>query len=172
MQVATRIYTGLLGLTGLIAGVTFGLIALLVTIEVFIRNLGIGSLLWLTEVIEYALFVTTFTAAPWILHQAGHVRVDLLLLGLPPNQRRYLEYLVDGFGLFISLMFLGYGIAVCIDTYETNIVIYNQLATPEWWLFTAVPFASVLLAVEFVLRMRRTFLTGVPDMAGQIRDGF
>ena len=172
MQVATRIYTGLLGLTGLVAGVTFGLIALFVTIEVFIRNLGIGSMLWLTEVIEYALFVTTFTAAPWILRQAGHVRVDLLLVGLPPSQRRYLEYLVDSIGLIISLLFLRFGIAVCIDTFETNIVIYNQLATPEWWLFVAVPFSSGLLAVEFVLRMRRTYLTGQPDMARQLRDGY
>ena len=172
MQVANRIYTGLLGLSGLVAGITFGLMALLVTVEVFIRNLGVGSMLWLTEVIEYALFVATFTAAPWILRQAGHVRVDLLLLGLPPAQRRYLEYLVDVFGLIISLLFLRYGIAVTIDTYETNIVIYNQLATPEWWLFTAVPFASTLLAVEFVLRIRRTYLTGSPDMERQLRDGF
>ena len=172
MRVANRIYVGLLALSGLVAGTTFGLIAVLVTVEVAIRNLGIGSMLWLTEAIEYALFVTSFAAAPWVLRQAGHVRVDLLLVGLRPARRRLLEYLVDLLGLAISLVFLWYGVAVTVDAYESNIVIYNQLATPEWLLFVVVPFASTLLAIEFALRIRRTYRTGEADLERHLRHGF
>jgi TRAP-type C4-dicarboxylate transport system permease small subunit len=75
MHASSWAYLKLLNLCGLLAGMAYGSMALLVTIEVVIRNLGIGSLLWLTEVIEYTLFVATFIAAPWVLNQAGHVRV-------------------------------------------------------------------------------------------------
>lgn len=172
MHASSWAYLKLLNLCGLLAGMAYGSMALLVTIEVVIRNLGIGSLLWLSEVIEYTLFVATFIAAPWVLNQAGHVRVDLLLLALPSAGRRNLEFLVDSLGLVISLFFVWYGVRVALDAYDTNIVIYNQLATPEWWLFLAVPFAGALLAIEFVLRFRRTLATGAPEIERGLQDGF
>ena len=172
MHAPNLVYLRLLNLCGLLAGIAYGSIALLVTIEVIIRNLGIGSLLWLTEVIEYTLFVATFVAAPWVLNRAAHVRVDLLLLALPQDGRRNLEFLVDGLGFVISLFFVWYGVRVSVDAYETDIVIYNQLATPEWLLFLPVPFAGVLLAIEFVLRIRRTITTGAAETERGLQDGF
>ena len=172
MQPSGRVYLKLLDFCGFLAGIAYGSIALLVTIEVVIRNLGIGSLLWLTEVIEYTLFVATFIAAPWVLNRAGHVRVDLLLRALPPSGRRTLEYIVDGLGFVISLFFTWYGVRVALDAYDTDIVIYNQLATPEWLLFLPVPFAGVMLAIEFVLRLRRTLKTGAPETGRGLLDGF
>ena len=61
---------------------------------------------------------------------------------------------------------------VTVDAYESNIVIYNQLATPEWLLFVVVPFASTLLAIEFALRIRRTYRTGEADLDRHLRHGF
>ncbi|MBI07641.1 MAG: C4-dicarboxylate ABC transporter permease [Rhodospirillaceae bacterium] len=172
MLAARWFYLKLLELGGLLAALAYGLIALFVTIEVAIRNLGIGSMLWLTEVIEYSLFVATFVAAPWVLNKAAHVRVDLLPLALPARGRRVLECVVDSLGFTISLFFCWYGVGVAYDAYDTGIVVYNQLAVPEWWLFLPVPFAGALLAIEFVLRFVRSLTISVPEGARGPQDGF
>ncbi|MGI9464428.1 MAG: TRAP transporter small permease subunit, partial [Aestuariivirgaceae bacterium] len=61
---------------GYLAGFALAALALLITTDVVIRNLGIGNFPWLLEVSEYVLFISTFLAAPWVLRENAHVSVD------------------------------------------------------------------------------------------------
>ena len=57
--------------------------ALLVTLDVVMRNVGLGTLAWVNEVSEYSLPVATLLIAPWLLHRNQHVRLDVLLASVP-----------------------------------------------------------------------------------------
>lgn len=136
-------------------GVILGLIVALICLDVALRNLALGSLPWLMELSEYLMYAGTFLAAPFVLRQGNHVRVDMLLVALPKRLAIRLEQFVDLVGLAISLVLLYYGSAVVTDAWRSNMVAYKTWYVPEWLLYLAIPTGALLLAVEFVLRFLR-----------------
>ncbi|MFO1157573.1 MAG: TRAP transporter small permease [Reyranellaceae bacterium] len=136
-------------------GVVIGLIIALICLDVALRDLSLGSLPWLIELSEYLMYAGTFLAAPWVLRQGNHVRVDLLLVALPKRLAIRLEQFVDLCGLGISLVLLYYGSAVVADAWRSNMIAYKTWYVPEWLLYLAIPAGALLLAIEFVLRFLR-----------------
>ncbi len=154
-------YRVVLELCGKLTGLSIGIIAVLVSVDVLVRNLGFDPLSWLVESVEYTLFVTTFLAAPWVLSKGAHVRVDLVILMVPPKFRYGLELLVDGLGVIISLILFYYSLGEAIDSYTHDRLIYKTLTVTEWWFLAIIPFSSALLAIGFLLRFFRVLSDGV-----------
>ncbi|WP_395713272.1 TRAP transporter small permease [Reyranella sp.] len=136
-------------------GIVLGAIVALICLDVALRDLTLGSLPWLIELSEYLMYAGTFLAAPFVLRQGNHVRVDMLLVALPKRLAIRLEQFVDLMGLAISLVLLYYGGAVVIDAWRSNMVAYKTWYVPEWLLYLAIPTSALLLAIEFVLRFLR-----------------
>ena len=155
MAIALALFEKLLGFFATLFALAIGSIIVLICLDVAMRNLSLGSLPWLIELSEYLLYAGTFLAAPWVLRQGNHVRVDMLFVALPKRLAVRLEQLVDLLGLGISLVLLYYGSAVVSDAWRTNMIAYKTWYVPEWLLFLAIPIAALLLAVEFVLRFLR-----------------
>jgi TRAP-type C4-dicarboxylate transport system permease small subunit len=153
MTALATFYRLLMRACGAIAAVLLGIVALLVTMDVVLRNFGFGTLPWIVEVSEYSLPVATFLTAPWLLHGNQHVRVEILLTTLPPGIARWFDQLADLIGLAGSLTLAWYGLKVILDSRSINALIIKTLVFPEWWLFVPMPFAGVLLGIEFVRRM-------------------
>ena len=149
------VYIGFLNLCGLIAGVVIALIAVLVSLDVVLRNLRLGNFPWLIEVTEYALYGITFLAAPWVLHLGAHVRVDILIEALPQKAATVLECLMDMLGLGLSLVLIYYGVIATLDAWTLGSLIFKELIIPEWQLLWVIPFSGGLLALEFMLRILR-----------------
>jgi len=116
---------------------------------------GIGSLPWLIEVAEYVLCGGTFLAAPWVLRQGAHVRIDIVLTALPRRVSRRLEQFVDLVGCGISGVLFYYGCVVVAQAWRANGILYKSWWTPEWIVLLPVPVACLLLSAEFVLRFLR-----------------
>ena len=164
-----RAYGRLLEACGLLAGGLFGLLAVLITVDIVIRNLGIGHLGWLLETSEYMLHVATFIAAPWVLHLGAHVRVDLLVNAVPARLGIALELLADAIGAVAAGMLLYYGLDATLKAHAGGWMIAKTVVLPEWPLLAVIPASMALLTIEFLLRIRRT-LTGAP-FAGATREG-
>ena len=159
----TAYYDRALDLCGLLVGAAIALLAVLVSVEVALRASGLGNLPWLVEVAEYGLFLGTFLAAPWVLRLGAHVRVDVALEVLPRGLARLVEFAADAIGL-VSCAVLGwYGARACIDAYRQDLLIFKDLIVAEWWLLWMVPFSCLLLAVEFLRRLRRALRDGGAD---------
>lgn len=148
-----RIYRLALQASAWAAALLLGAIALLVTLDVVTRNLGLGTLAWVLEVSEYSLPVATLLVAPWLLARNEHVRLDALVTALPPGAARLLERIADAFGLAISLVFVWYGTQLILDSARRGSMVVKTLAIPEWWQYALVPVCFALLAIEFVRRL-------------------
>ncbi len=146
-------YRVLMRLCGLAAALVFAAMALLITWDVVSRNLRVGTVGWINEVSEYGMPLATFLAAPWLLHRAAHVRLELLAALLPPGAARWLDRLANALGLAISLAMGWFGIAVILDSAQLGSLIFKTLVFPEWWLFVPLPFGAALLAIEFGRRL-------------------
>lgn len=149
-----RFYHALMAGCGVLAAVLFGGMAVLVCADVFMRNLGLGTLQWSVEMTEYMLMVATFAAAPWLLYAGDHINIDILLRTLKPASRRLLGILTDCCGLVISLVLAWQCVVVTRDAAEQGSVVFKVLIFPEWWLNLPMTFACVMTALEFGRRLR------------------
>ena len=111
---------------------------------------------WSSEVSEDILYLLTLLAAPWLLRQGQHIRVDILLRALPPRLG-----LAAGMGRRpagawpAALYFVWYGWHGAGRELPAGAITIKTLVTPEWWMLAPLPVAFLLLAIEFVFRMHR-----------------
>lgn len=156
-----RVYASLLTGGALLAGAAFAVIAVLVTLNVVLRNLGVTNFPWLLEVSEYVLYIGTFLAAPWVLRLGAHVRVDLLPGLLPRTGARLLNVAGDLCGLVFCLVLARHGWNVTADAFARGDMMFKELVIPEWPLLAVIPLSAALLTIEFARRMLRAEST--PD---------
>ncbi|MGI9465201.1 MAG: TRAP transporter small permease [Aestuariivirgaceae bacterium] len=155
MRAISKVHAALIGMLGFSAGIALASLAVLITIDVTIRNLGVGNFPWLLEVSEYVLFGATFLAAPWVLRENAHVRVDLLLTAAPKTAGRLLAGLADILGLVISGVLTWYALRVTAEALQRGDLIFKELVVPEWPFFLVVVVSGGLLIAEFALRLAK-----------------
>jgi TRAP-type transport system small permease protein len=99
-------------------------------------------------------YLTTVLAAPAVLRRGQHIRVDILLRVLPPRLAWCFEWIGDIIGVVCCVYFVWYGVRVTLASYAAGAVSIKTLVLPEWWLLAPMPVCFLLLAIEFVFRMR------------------
>jgi TRAP-type C4-dicarboxylate transport system permease small subunit len=155
MERLSRAYGRLLDGLMLAACLLLLAMTLIIGADVATRNAGLGGLAWSNEVSEDILYLITLLAAPWLLRQGQHIRVDILLRALPARVGWLMEWVGDVLGLACSLYFVWYGAKVLGASYAAGSISIKTLVTPEWWLLVPLPVAFALFAIEFVFRMHR-----------------
>jgi TRAP-type transport system small permease protein len=172
LETASAGFERLLGALAFAAAVLVGAMVVLITLNVALRGLGRGGIVWTDEVSEYALYGLTLLAAPWLLRRAAHIRIDALLTALPPRLGWRIEILADVAGLVVALVFAWYGLAATVESYRLGALTIKSLVFPEWWLIAPLPVAFLLLAIEFVFRLwslatgaRRPTQSATPGLA-------
>lgn len=133
---------------------------LLVTTDIVLRNVARVGFPWANEVTEYALYLTTLLTAPWLLRRGQHVRIDMMLVLMPPRMAWLCEAIADIIGLAASLVLVWYGTIMTAQSARLSSLTIKNLVFPEWWLLWPLPGCFALLALEFVFRFHR--LMGAP----------
>src|SRR6185312_3115323 len=126
----------------------------LIGLDVLLRNVGLGGIPPSNELSEYALYLMTILAAPGLLRRGQHIRIDIVLRMLPPRVGWVLEWLGDIVGFICCLFFVVFALKVTWASYAGGSLSIKTLVMPEWWIFAPMPFCFLMLAVEFVFRMR------------------
>jgi len=155
----------------IVAALLIGFIALGISADVLSRNLGWGSIRGMLELTEYALFLSTFLGAPWVLARGAHVRVDVVVENLSRRVGWVLEILGDVVGLVTSAILFWYAWSIADTAFAENRRIIKEFIFPEGWLYIVVVISAALLIVEFVLRLWRA-RTGPITPAGKGAGGF
>ena len=150
------IYQQLLNLLGAAGGLIIAGIAVGVTLDVVLRNIGISSFSWIIETAEYGLYVSTFLAAPWVLSKSGHVQVDLVVNGVPRPIAFLLKVCADIVGFVICIVLFWAGFTVTLEAARIGSMIIKELVVVEWHLLIFIPFAFILMSIEFSRRIGRS----------------
>jgi TRAP-type C4-dicarboxylate transport system permease small subunit len=158
MFTLSRWYGRLLDSMLAVAGALLLVMTLMIGADVFLRNIGAGGVPPSNELSEDCLFLITLLAAPGLLRQGQHIRVDILLRALPLRIGWLMEWAGDLIGLACCLVFLWYGVSVTAASFIDGALSIKTLVLPEWWLLAPMPVAFALLAIEFVFRMHRLAL--------------
>ena len=132
------------------AGVLLILIMLLVSYLVLMRYLLGRPPGWVVEICQYMIFVLTFLAAPWLLRQGGHVRVDIVLAFLSPKVNSLLSMLTSVAGMLISFILACYAALSTWQHFTEGIPVIEILRIPKALLLAFIPIGFFLLAMEFL----------------------
>ena len=139
-------------------GVLF-LMMMMICADVLLRNIplvkSLHGLSWADEISEYMLYLVTMLAAPWLLRQGRHIRVDILLRALPAKVGWYCEWLTDAVALACCAIMVIYGAEATYASYSSGMLTIKTLVTPEWWSLAPLPVTFFLLAIEVLFRMQR-----------------
>ena len=159
MRFLTTFYGMLIEKLALAAcGVLF-LMMLMICADVLLRNVALltsrHGLPWANELSEYMLYLVTMLAAPRLLRQGRHIRVDIVLRALPARLGWYIEWLTDAVAFACCSMMIYYGAKATYESYSSHVLMIKTLVTPEWWSLAPLPIAFLLLAIEVLFRMQR-----------------
>lgn len=139
-------------------GVLF-VMMLMICADVLQRNVALLKLLpglpWADELSEYMLYLVTMLAAPWLLRQSQHIRVDILLRAMPARIGWYCEWLTDAMAFVCCVVIAVYATEAAYTSYSADALTIQTLVTPEWWSLVPLPITFVLLAIEVLFRMQR-----------------
>ncbi|MEZ2722044.1 TRAP transporter small permease [Paenalcaligenes hominis] len=154
---ATGPYHIMMWCCGAFSAITFGLMSVLVTLDVLLRNLNIDLIPASVEITEYMLMIATFIAAPWLLYQGGHIRIDVVVNVLPRSLQRLLGLLSNALGFFVCGVLAWQSWTVLQDSHHQGSVVFKELIFPEWWLSLPLLIGSALLTLEFLRRLFNDF---------------
>jgi TRAP-type C4-dicarboxylate transport system permease small subunit len=153
IALSTRLYRLLLNACGIAAGAMVGAMTFLVGYDVIARNLGWGNIPWVMDVTEHMLPLATCVAAPWLLYQNMHIRLDVLNMALSSAALARLDRAASVVGLLVSSVITWYSILVIQDSMQSGAVVMKTVIFPEWWVYTPMPFGFGLLAIECLRRL-------------------
>ena len=137
------------------AGILLLTMTVMIGADVLFRNIGAGGIPPSNELSEDSLYLITLLAAPGLLRQGRHIRVDIVLRAAPQRVGWLLEWVGDVVGLICCLTFVWYGLSVAAASFSDGSISIKTLVLPEWWLLAPMPGAFALLALEFGFRMHR-----------------
>jgi TRAP-type C4-dicarboxylate transport system permease small subunit len=148
-------YGRLLNALVLVACLLLLIMTVMIGADVVSRNVGGGGVAVSNELSEDILYLMTLLAAPWLLRQGQHIRVDIILRALPVRAAWLLEWVGDIVGLLCCLYFVWYGYLITRASYDAGSINIKTLVTPEWWTLAPLPLGFALLGIEFIFRMHR-----------------
>src|SRR5262249_10826952 len=96
------------------------LMTVMIGADVVSRNIGGGGIPVGNELSEDILYLMTLLAAPWLLRQGQHIRVDIILRVLPVRVAWLLEWLGDIVGFCCCLYFVWYGCLITAASYSAG----------------------------------------------------
>ena len=151
-----------------LVAISIGLFAVLISLNLFLIRTHLGSIWWLFEGVEYALYFGVFLGAPWVLQQGAHVRVDILTSALPKRAAAWLDRILDGAGFALCMLLCFYGLRAVLSEYQDGTMPDKNLRIANWIVLSGFAGSFLLLAIEFLLRMRseRPLTAGEEAAAG------
>jgi TRAP-type C4-dicarboxylate transport system permease small subunit len=152
-----------------VAAVSALALALMLIAEVLLTSFAGWSQPWAVEYAIYLQAVVLFGGAGWALRNGGHIRVMMLLQGLPPAAARIADALASALALGIVGFCAAALTAQALRTAELGSVSFYPMQTPVWIPQAALALGFVLFALALLARLLRLLLgqpAEVPNTVG------
>ena len=115
---------------------------------VFVRAVLGASSIWQTEFVMFAIIVSTFLGAPYIMLTRGHVAVDVVPLMISTSARRRLYVLGGAISLAFCGFFLYASVSWWYEAWHLNLTTPTIWRARLWIPYLAVPIGLALLCLQ------------------------
>ncbi|MFH1349930.1 MAG: TRAP transporter small permease [Pseudomonadota bacterium] len=142
-----------------VAGALFLGMVLIVSYNVLMRYFIGRPPVWAIEMTEWILLYSTFLAAPWILKEDGHVKIDILLIRLSQKRQQTLGFIVCILGILTCALLSYHGVKAAYSLYKREVLMMGMILMPKYILVAVIPLGILLSFVQFI-RILSGHLTG------------
>ena len=159
MRVVAALYSRLLELLAVVAGVILAAMAFAIVIDVVMRNLGLQPPAHTLTLTEYGLLYLTMLGAPWLVREKGHVYIELVTAALGPRARFWLTRVVYALCVLTCAVIFWVSLEVTLDQFQRHVTDVRSFDMPRWLLTASIPLSFGLMIIEF-----GRFLIGLDTM--------
>ncbi len=135
---------------GIIAGILFMAMALIVTYNVIMRYFVSRPPAWAIETTEYIMVYATFLAAAWILSLDGHVKIDIVVMRLSPRNQYFMSVLASFLGFVACGLLAWHGMKATYSLYSREVIMMKMIPWPKWILVAPIPLGILLTLIQFI----------------------
>lgn len=140
------------------AGVLLVLAVFVVGQMVVIRYVFVGSTVWQTEFVIYAITATVFLASPYLLATRGHVRIGLWAEHSLPHIRRWLNAVADLCSAAFLFLLSWTGWIYFEDAWRGNWTTETAWELPLWIPLLPLPLGIFLAGLQGCAEIMRPFV--------------
>ena len=145
-----RLYDGLIKLLAHTASVAIAAVFVLIVVDVSMRTAGFRPPVFSSAVSEYSLLYMTMLAAPWLVRERGHVRIDSFLSFLPLNAKLTIERMLIVICIALCLLAAYLSAEFAIEFWRKGEIDIRSIEIPRALLFLPLVIGFFLCAMEFL----------------------
>ena len=123
-----------------------------INIEVMMRYVFNQPTSWATDFTLYLVFYVTLLAAPLVLAQDGHVKLELLTNHLSPAANKRLLKITSYAGSLVCFVMFWYSLKLTWLSFQKNELFVQAVIMPRWVIYVVMPIGFLLLAMQFIRR--------------------
>ena len=150
MASAVRLYDRLILALAFLAGAMVAAVFVMIVVDVSMRTIGMRPPAFTSAVSEYMLLYITMFAAPWLVRERGHVRIDTFISFLGDSARRAAERAIIVVCIVLCLIAVWYSTEFAIDFWRRGTIDIRSIEIPRSFLFVPILLGFGLCAVEFL----------------------
>lgn len=145
-----RAYDRLILMLAALASILVVAIFMMIVIDVVLRTVGARPPAFTSALSEYALLYMTMLAAPWLVRERGHVRIDSFLGYAPVPVQKAIERLIIVVCIVLCVIATYYSARFAIDFWMKGTVDIRSITIPRSFLFVPLVLGFFLCGVEFM----------------------
>jgi len=143
-----RGYDWLITALAVVAGGMLFLTALLVALQILLRETALQAPDWLFTSVEFGLLYMTMFSVPWLMRERGHIYIELLTASVPEAARRVISRCVAAGAAIVCFVLTWYGIDFVAGDIATAKFDWRAPDIPRAWVSISLPVGFGLLGIE------------------------
>lgn len=152
MRLAERLFTALVKIMAVLAGLLLLAIMLATVFKVGLRGIAGEGIIGIDQLSGTAMVYMTFLGGAWVLRNNGHVTLDLVLTGASVPLRRTLIVINSLIGAATCFAVSYYGFHTLQLSIARGVMVASELEIPRAVGILPIPLGAFLLGIEFLRR--------------------
>jgi TRAP-type C4-dicarboxylate transport system permease small subunit len=124
----------------------------IVCMEIVCRQFFKNPLVWVVEWAGYMILYSLFLGAAAVLKSEGHIKIELLLNWLKPQNRAIMTAINSILGAVACIILVWFGTVSTLSHYHDDIRTFTAMELPQWPFLIIIPIGCFLLLVQFIQR--------------------
>ncbi|WP_425504045.1 TRAP transporter small permease [Salicibibacter cibarius] len=125
----------------------------IITLSVLGRTFFNTPFAWTVEFSEYIMLYMTFFTLAWILRQAAHVKIDMVVNLFNSRVRKVINLISSGCCLLASIFLTYFSFIVSLDYIQRGDIMYRLVPLPEYILYLPIFVGSALLTFRLIAQI-------------------
>lgn len=139
--------------SGILAGISILVSALVLTYEVLMRYIFNTPTIWEIEFSVNLLIMATFVGAAYGLKHGKHIGINIIMDHLPPQMKARISFVTSILSLIFCILVLGMGVSMWWEAASLGWRSDTLWGPPLWIPYAFIPLGMTFLCLQYVVHL-------------------